>query len=67
MIDFEENLYKRVKVVTVRGEVFIGELGLYCSAYDGDDPEDSIGILPDGSDAGILLFVSEIKDVQLLG
>lgn len=68
MIKLEDFLYKYVRVDTVNGVVYLGEVDLYSSATDSGDDEDSIGIIIDGqTKEGVGLFLSEIKSIEIVG
>ncbi|MCM1023838.1 MAG: hypothetical protein NC395_07240 [Prevotella sp.] len=67
MINLEDFLYKNVVVVDTDGIEHKGYVDMYCSAYENDDTEDSIGIIPDeNTKYGIALYQSEIKSIELI-
>lgn len=62
-----EYLYRRIKVVTVDGREYEGEMDLYSSAEDSGDDEDSIGLCTNEETGdGPLIFASEIKSIEEL-
>lgn len=67
MINLRDFLYKNVVVVDIRDVEHFGYVNMYCSAdEDPDDPEESIGLIPnENSKYGIGLFRSEIKSIKL--
>lgn len=68
MINLRDFLYKKVVVVDIYGVEHFGYVDMYCSADDDpDDPEESIGLIPnENSKLGIGLFRSEIKSIELI-
>ncbi len=66
MFNLRDYVYKNVIVVDTSGKEYKGYVGMYCSACDNDDTEESIGITPSNSNIGTELFKSEIKSIKII-
>lgn len=67
MINLRDYIYKNVIVVDTNGIEHKGYVDMFCYAYENDDTEDSIGIIPnENSKYGIELFQSDIKSIKLI-
>ena len=65
-MDLQDYLFKSVIVTDINGETHKGYVDFYSSAYDNDDTEESIGIIPTkDSREGIELYASEIKSIEI--
>jgi len=65
MFDLQDFLFKNVVVVDIECKEYRGYVDMYCSDYDNDDTEESIGIIPDKeAKSGIELYASEIKYIK---
>lgn len=65
MIDLQDFLFKNVVVIDAEGKEHRGYVDLYSSAYDNDDTEESIGIIPNKqAKSGIELYASEIESIK---
>lgn len=66
-MDLQDYLFKNVIVTDTEGRMHKGYVDLYASAYDNDDTEESIGIIPTKSSmSGIELYASEIKAIEII-
>lgn len=66
-MDLQDYLFKNVIITDTEGKLHKGYVDLYSSAYDNDDTEESIGIIPTkNSRQGIELYASEIKSIEIM-
>ena len=66
-MELQDYLFKNVIIEDTEGKTHKGYVDLYSSAYDNDDTEESIGIIPTkNTKSGIELYASEIKSIKTI-